>query len=109
MPPPYNVVTLEPASELSFTWDPAKARINEEKHGVAFEEGTTVFLDDEALLIGDPDHSADEDRFMLLGLSSFTRLLVVCHAVYEDGDTIRLISARKARRKEQRQYLERYR
>ena len=68
-----------------------------------------MFLDDEALLIGDPDHSDDEDRFLLLGLSSRARLLVVCHTHHQDPDTIRLISARKARRKERHQYLERYR
>ncbi len=95
--------------ELRFTWDPQKARVNEQKHRISLDEATTVFLDDEALLIADPDHSDDEDRFLLLGLSSRTRLLVVCHAVREDGDVIRLISARKAKAKERSQYLQRYR
>lgn len=70
-------------SDLRFAWDLGKARINEEKHGVSFDEATTVFLDEEALLIGDPDHSVDEDRFLLLGLSSRVRLLTVCHCVRE--------------------------
>lgn len=96
-------------SDLRFAWDLGKARINEEKHGVSFDEATTVFLDEEALLIGDPDHSVDEDRFLLLGLSSRVRLLTVCHCVRENQTRIRLISARKATKREQEQYLSRYR
>jgi uncharacterized DUF497 family protein len=92
--------------KLRFSWDPRKARSNERKHGVSFDEATTVFLDERALLLDDPDHSSGEDRFLLLGLSSFMRLLVVCHCVRQ-GDTIRLINARKATRREQRQYQER--
>ncbi len=96
-------------SELRFTWDPRKAQANEQKHGVSFEEASTVFVDEEALLIGDPEHSVDEDRFLLLGLSSQLRLLTVCHCVREDEDLIRLISARKAIQREQKQYVSRYR
>jgi uncharacterized DUF497 family protein len=92
--------------KLRFSWDPRKARSNERKHGVSFDEATTVFLDERALLLDDLDHSSGEDRFLLLGLSSFMRLLVVCHCVRQ-GDTIRLINARKATRREQRQYQER--
>ena len=94
--------------ELQFTWDEKKAHANEQAHGVSFEEGTSVFLDEEALLIGDPDHSIDEDRFLMLGLSSRFRLLAVCHCIQE-ADVIRLISARKATKKEREQYISRYR
>ncbi len=94
--------------KLRFSWDPRKARANERKHGVSFDEATTVFLDERALLLDDPEHSSGEDRFLLLGLSSFMRLLVVCHCIRQ-GDTIRLINARKATNQEQRQYRERLR
>lgn len=93
-------------AKLRFSRDPRKARSNERKHGVSFDEATTVFLDERALLLDDPDAGSDEDRFLLLGLSSFMRLLIVCHCIRQ-GDTIRLISARKATKREQRQYQER--
>ncbi len=92
-------------SEVLFTWDPAKARNNERKHGVAFEEARTVFSDEGALLIDDPDHSADEDRFVIIGFSSHPRLLTVCHCYRESDEVIRIISARKATRTESGQYL----
>jgi uncharacterized DUF497 family protein len=91
-------------SDLRFTWDPRKAKANQRKHGIGFDEATTVFLDDNALLISDPDHSEDEDRFLLLGLSSRLRTLVVCHCLRASGDEIRLISARKATKPERAQY-----
>ena len=93
--------------DLRFVWDPRKAEQNARKHGVTFDEAETAFLDDNALLLGDPDHSADEDRFLLLGVSARLRLLVVCHCYRESASEIRLISARKATRKEQRQYNQR--
>lgn len=93
--------------DLRFVWDSRKATSNAGKHGVTFEEAQTVFLDDDALLTGDPDHSEDEDRFVLLGLSAKSRALVVCHCYRESDSEIRLISARKATRIEQGQYLER--
>ena len=96
-------------SEVRFTWDPSKARANKKKHGVSFEEAATVFVDEEALLIDDPQHSIDEDRFLLLGLSSQVRLLTVCHCVREDESLVRMISARKATKREQQQYVSRYR
>jgi uncharacterized DUF497 family protein len=96
-------------SDLRFTWDPRKAAANERKHGVTFDEATTMFLDDDALLMVDPDHSTDEDRFLLLGLSARLRLLVVCHCVREAGEVIRLISARKADKPERSQYNEKVR
>lgn len=92
---------------MRFVWDPRKARENSRKHGVTFEEAQTVFLDDYAVLIADPDHSEVEDRFLLLGVSSHLRVLVVCHCHREAEDLIRLISARKADRSERRQYNER--
>ncbi|HEU4631430.1 MAG TPA: BrnT family toxin [Gemmatimonadaceae bacterium] len=89
---------------LRFAWDPAKAAANVRKHGVSFEEAETAFLDDHALVLADPDHSAEEDRFLLLGLSSALRVLVVVHCYREDDAVIRLISARKATRSERVQY-----
>lgn len=89
---------------LTFSWDPAKARQNIKKHGVSFEEAQTAFLDERARVIDDPDHSVDEDRFILLGLSAGLRVLVVVH-VYRDADSvIHLISARKATRQERAAY-----
>jgi len=93
--------------QLRFSWDTRKSRSNEQKHGVSFEEAETVFLDDNALLLDDPDHSWDEKRFVLLGLSSSLRVLLVCHC-FLDEDTVRLISARRASKQERRQYAERF-
>ena len=93
--------------DLRIVWDRRKAKENARKHGITFEEAQTVFLDDHALLISDPDHSDDEDRFVLLGLSARSRIVVVCHCYRESDSEIRLISARKADRKERRQYTER--
>lgn len=89
---------------LTFEWDTRKAAANLRKHGVSFEDAQSVFSDERARLIDDPDHSADEDRFLLLGLSSNMRLLVVAHCYRRGGKTIRIISARKATREEQRYY-----
>ena len=91
-------------SELRFTWDPGKARENARKHGVAFDEAMTVFGDEGALLIDDPDHSEDEERFVIIGFSSRARILTVCHCYRESTEVIRLISARKATRSESSQY-----
>jgi hypothetical protein len=91
-------------NDLRLVWDPRKATANARKHGVTFDEAQTVFLDDDALLIRDPDHSDDEDRFVLLGISVRLRILVVCHCYRESDSEIRLISARKADRREQRRY-----
>ena len=92
-------------STLRFVWDDHKASLNAKKHGVTFEEARSVFADERAKLIDDPDHSEDEDRFVLLGLSSSLRLLLVCHCYREDGHTIRIISTRKATRGETNSYL----
>jgi uncharacterized DUF497 family protein len=90
--------------DVSFEWDNRKNLSNQRKHGVSFEEARTAFLDENARLIADPDSSADEDRFILLGLSIRLRLLVVCHCYREDDRVIRLISARKADPSERRDY-----
>ena len=89
---------------LQFEWDETKAAINAKKHGVRFEEAKSVFVDENAKLIDDPDHSEDEERFVLLGLSSALRLLLVCHCYRSEGNVIRIISARKASPKESRSY-----
>lgn len=91
-------------SELSFEWDLQKAATNLQKHGVSFEDARTVFSDDQARLMDDPDHSEDEERFLLLGLSSSLRLLVVVHCYRAEGNVIRIISARKAVARESRFY-----
>lgn len=91
-------------STLSFEWDKRKAEANAKKHGVTFAEAKSVFVDERAKLIDDPDHSEDEDRFVLLGLSSVLRLLLVCHCYRADGNVIRIISARKASAHEFKSY-----
>lgn len=96
-------------SELRFEWDQRKSAANQRKHGISFEEATTVFADEHALVVDDPEHSADEERFILLGMSAAVRALVVCHCYRESEDTIRIISARKATRKERSTYAERWR
>lgn len=85
---------------MRFEWDQNKNLINIRKHGVSFEEASTVFYDDESLIIDDPLHSIDEERFVILGFSSHSRLLVVCHCLRSNDSVIRIISARKATRKE---------
>ena len=89
---------------MNFEWDEQKAELNKRKHGVSFEEAATVFDDADALQIFDPDHSEAEDRFILLGMSSILRILVVCHFFRADDETIRIISARKATRNESSTY-----
>lgn len=91
-------------STLQFEWDARKAAANEKKHGVSFEEARSVFFDERARLIDDPDHSEDEARFILLGLSSSLRLLLVCHCYRRDDNVIRIISARKATAGESKSY-----
>ncbi|OIQ71983.1 hypothetical protein GALL_464000 [mine drainage metagenome] len=91
-------------STLRFEWDERKATANAKKHGVSFDEAKSVFLDERAKLIDDPDHSDDEERFVLLGLSRTLRLLVVCHCYRSEGNIIRIISARKASAHEAKSY-----
>jgi len=87
-----------------FEWDPRKDAENQRKHGIAFEEARTVFADEYARLLDDPDHSGDEDRFILLGLSAAFRVLVVVHTYRAHANIIRIISARNATRVERQQY-----
>ena len=91
-------------SELRFEWDEQKARSNQQKHGVSFEEAQTVFYDENARLIYDPEHSWEEDRFILLGMSNSLQLLLVCHLYQENDELIRIISARRATKQERQQY-----
>ena len=94
---------------IRFEWDPSKERANLRKHGISFEEAQTVFFDELALYMADPDHSDDEDRFLLLGLSAELRVILVCHCYRKYERVIRLISARKATRPELAQYWNRTR
>ena len=89
---------------ISFAWDRTKAESNLKKHKISFEEAQTVFSDPNARMIFDPEHSGGEDRFILFGLSSGLRLIVICHCYIEDDMAIRIISARKANKNEQKQY-----
>lgn len=91
-------------STLRFEWDERKATANARKHGVTFDEAKSVFVDERAKLIDDPDHSEEEDRFVLLGVSSALRLLLVCHCYREQGNVIRIVSARKASGRESKSY-----
>lgn len=87
-----------------FDWNTSKASSNKKKHGISFEEAKSTFFDENALVIHDPEHSDDEERFVLLGLSTMVRLLVVCHCYRKQDSVIRIISARKATKKESIQY-----
>lgn len=89
---------------LHFEWDKRKSTTNKAKHGVSFEEARTVFYDEYARLIDDPDHSEGEDRFVLLGMSGRLRLLLVCHWYRREDHVIRIISARKATAHESMSY-----
>ena len=89
---------------MTFEWHEDKALLNLEKHGVEFEEARSVFFDDEAILYDDPDHSVDEDRFLLVGPSAKLRVLVVAHCLRCKGDVVRIISARRATPRERKQY-----
>jgi uncharacterized DUF497 family protein len=90
--------------EIRFAWDERKNRDNLRKHGIPFEKAQTVFLDENAVRYYDPEHSAGEDRFLMLGMSFRLRILVVCHCYRMDDSVIRLISARKANKREQAAY-----
>jgi len=91
-------------SGIQFKWDENKNRKNKREHGVSFEEAQTVFLDENAIRFFDPDHSEEEDRFIMLGVSFKLRVLVVCHCYRENDEVIRLIFARKADKDECRDY-----
>lgn len=91
-------------NELKFQWDKKKESTNRKKHGVSFEEARSVFYDEQAIQFYDPDHSDDEDRFILLGTSFKLNTLVVCHCFREQETIIRIISARKADQEEAQTY-----
>jgi len=90
--------------DKNFTWDRDKEKSNFKKHGVTFGEASEVFEDGNALLEADPDHSIDEDRFIILGFSKKAQLLMVCHCYRDEDTVIRIISARKANPKEEKRY-----
>lgn len=89
---------------LKFEWDDNKNQTNIKKHGISFEEASSVFYDEEALIIADEEHSDDEERFVLIGFSFKANLLVVCHCCREQDSIIRIISARKANGSERNEY-----
>ena len=90
---------------IRFEWDESKALKNIEKHGISFEEASTVFYDDFAVQFYDEEHSQlEDDRFLILGISNSSRLLMVCHCEKESGELLRIISARKATKNEQKFY-----
>lgn len=91
---------------IQFEWDNNKNATNKKKHKISFEEAKTVFYDEEALIIDDPEHSEEEERFIILGLSNRANLLVVCHCYRVSDTVIRIISARKATKTESNQYNE---
>ncbi len=87
-------------NDITFVWDEAKNRENKRKHGISFDEAQTVFLDENAIRYYDPEHSSEEDRFIMFGMDFKLRVLVVCHCYRIDSATIRIISARKANKRE---------
>ncbi|MBW1769157.1 MAG: BrnT family toxin [Deltaproteobacteria bacterium] len=89
---------------IIFSWDDRKNRSNQKKHGVSFEEAQSVFFDDKAIEYFDPDHSENEDRFLMLGLSYHLRVLVVSYCLHDNDSEIRIISGRKTTKKEQKIY-----
>jgi len=89
---------------LDFVWDDNKNKENIISHKISFEEAKTVFYDINAKIIYDPEHSKNEDRFIILGISKYLNILVVCHCYKENENIIRIISARKATSKERKQY-----
>jgi hypothetical protein len=91
---------------LKFEWDPDKASSNVKKYGVSFEEARTVFDDDFARMLQDPDHSQEEERFVLLGMSYTLKILTVVHCYRDEAGVIRIISARASTKNEERQYKE---
>lgn len=89
---------------IRFEWDENKNRINKVKHGIDFEEAKTVFYDDDAIMFDDPEHSMEEDRFLILGITKHENLCIVSHCYREDDNIIRIISARKATKSETKTY-----
>ena len=98
----YNII-IKP---LRFEWDPKKDAINRKKHGISFEDAKAVFYDEFAILFDDPDHSTDEDRFLIIGEIESEQICIVSHCYRSNDNVIRIISARKATKSEQRIYHE---
>ena len=94
-------------AEIRFEWDKNKDRINVRKHGISFQEAASVFYDKNAIVFDDPDHSYDEERFLILGVSLTQKICIVSHCYREDDEVIRIISARRATKNESRFYTER--
>jgi len=92
--------------KISFTWDPSKNTANKRKHGISFEEARSTFFDQNAMSYHDPDHSEEENRFIPLGHSSALRVLIVSHCYRDNDKQIRIITARKANKSEQRYFYE---
>ena len=89
---------------IRFEWDPRKDEVNQKKHGVSFEEAQSVFFDDDAIQFYDKDHSDQEERFIMLGMSIQSRMLIVCYCERWAGEVIRIISVRKATKFERKHY-----
>ena len=87
---------------VTFSWDDRKNNANKKKHGVSFEEAQTVFFDENAIEYDDPDHSEEEDRYLMIGFSYRLRVFIIAYSLRENGKEIRIISARRATKKEQR-------
>lgn len=92
--------------QLRFEWDDSKFQMNVQKHGVDFWEAQTVFYDENAILFDDPDHSIEEERFLLLGMTMFDHLCIVSHCYRDEENTIRIISARLATKREKQTYFD---
>lgn len=90
--------------QINFEWDENKNQINKVKHGIDFEEAATIFYDDNAIMFDDPEHSMEEDRFLILGISKYENLCIVSHCYCSDDNIIRIISARKATKNEIKTY-----
>ncbi|NOR64685.1 MAG: BrnT family toxin [Candidatus Scalindua sp.] len=91
-------------NEVGFEWDDKKEKANIKNHGISFDEASPTFYDENAIQFFDPDHSEDEDRFILLGISFKLKVLVVCHCFRKEETVVRIISARKADRGEEKDY-----
>lgn len=91
---------------MCFDWDENKNTINKRKHGLSFEEASTVFFDEEAILFDDPEHSDEEERFLILGIATSSKVCIVCHCYKDDNSIIRIISAREATKNEEKRYAE---
>ncbi len=90
---------------IEFEWDVGKSKSNKKKHGISFEEAQSVFNDDFAVQFYDDKNLTEEDRFLMLGYSNKSKLLMICHCERNSGETIRIISARKATKNERKHYI----